>query len=177
VNDECERFRERLGDYVYGESAQTAALDRHLEQCSGCRRELEATRRALAAVDRAGLGSAPEEVVDEVILGVTARLHRDMRRVARRRWLRAVASVAACLLLGALGAWFFVFSDGKGSAVPSNGQLELETRAVAAEAESVLRLLDELDRENRTLLQLLGGDAVDQPGVEPDEKEEPQEQV
>lgn len=177
MNDECRQFREQLGEYLYGRPAETAALDRHLEGCSGCRRELEATRRALAVVDRAGLGSAPKEVVDGVVSGVIARLHRSPRRAGSRRWLRAVACIAACLLVGALGAWYFVFSARKGSPALSNGELELQTRAVAAEAQSVLTLLDELESENTALLQLLGGDAADRPGVEPDEKKESKERV
>lgn len=177
MNDQCEQFREQLGEYLYLEPAETAALARHVELCPGCRRELEATRRALAAVDRAGLGSAPEEVVDGVISGVIAQVRRRPKRVAGRRWLRAVASIAACLLVGALGAWYFTFSAGKDAALLPNDDLELETRAVAAEAVSVLTLLDELEGENDTLLQILGEDAVDQPGVEADEQEEPKEKA
>jgi anti-sigma factor RsiW len=177
VNNECEQFREHLSEYLYGEPVETGDLDRHLEKCPGCRRELEAARRSLAAVDRAGLDAAPEQVVERVISGVTAQLHGNSRRAVSRRWLRAVASIAACLLVGALGAWYFISSAGKGSSTSSNGELQIETRAVAAEAKSVLTLLDELERENDTLLQVLGGGPADRPGAAPDGKKESKGQV
>ena len=43
--------------------------------------------------------------------------------------------------------------DGSGAA---NRQLEAEASAVGADAESVLRLVDELERENDELLRLMG---------------------
>lgn len=169
----CEQCRDQFGDYLYGEFAEASAFERHLAECSACRERLEATKRALAAVDRAGLDSAPEEVVKAVISGVAAELQPVSKRVTDRRWVRAVAALAACLLLAAVGTWVFVLTTGEGPAPPVvAGELELETRAVAAEADSVLHLLDELEKENGTLVQLLGLGADDKPDIEPAEDRE-----
>jgi hypothetical protein len=124
-------------------------------------------------VDRAGVDAAPPEVVEQVISGVAAELQPARKRVADRRSVRAVAALAACLLVAALGTWAIVLTTGDGT-VPRvvAGELELETRAVAAEAESVLHLLDELEREDGTLVQLLGLGADDKPDIEPAEDRE-----
>ena len=149
----CERFRDELGDYLYGglTPSEHSAAERHLAGCSQCRAELEATRQALAMVDRAGLASAGADVAGSVTEGVVAALGQQ-RRATRRTWLRAAASVAACLTLAAVGTWA-VLRDGSGAA---NRQLEAEASAVGADAESVLRLVDELERENDELLRLMG---------------------
>ena len=69
-------------------------------------------------------------------------------------WMPAVAaaSVLACLLVG----WIFMSSSENKPVMLSNQQLELETMAVVGEAQSVLDLLDELERENDTIMRLLG---------------------
>jgi hypothetical protein len=71
----------------------------------------------------------------------------------------AAASVLACLLVG----WIFMSSPENKPVMLSNQQLELETMAVVGEAQSVLDLLDELERENDTIVRLLGQDAGNEP--------------
>ncbi|NQT40966.1 MAG: hypothetical protein HQ581_25970 [Planctomycetes bacterium] len=94
---------------------------------------------------------------------------RRRRRLTTVRWVStaAVASLAACLLVG----WVFLGSTEHESPLLSNQELELETKAVVAEARSVLNLLDELERENDTIVRLLGEDA----GAEPEETNEEKE--
>lgn len=175
--DVCERFREQLGLYVYRELSETTAIERHLAECSVCRQELDATRRALAVIDRASLDSAPEGVAEAVISEVLARVRPASKPTTGRRRLRAVAMVAASLLTVAVGAWFFLRTTGGESVTRLDHDLELETQAVATEAEAVLRLLDELEEENDVLARLLGMDGVEDPGVEPDGKKEEKESV
>jgi anti-sigma factor RsiW len=152
----CEQARERFADYLYGE-ADAEAVERHLTACGVCRAELETMRRALAAVDRAGLAEAPAGVADAVVAGVLPRV-----RPRRRRWLKVAASAAACLA-AALGLWLAVGGRG-GDATEANQALVADTRAVAADAESVLRMIDELERENAALIQLLGQGGPPAPG-------------
>jgi len=73
------------------------------------------------------------------------------------RWAPAVAaaSLLACLLVG----WIFMSSPEDKPVMLSTQQLELETMAVVGEAQSVLDLLDELERENDTIVRLLAPDA------------------
>ncbi|MBC8868047.1 MAG: hypothetical protein H8E44_01450 [Planctomycetes bacterium] len=67
----------------------------------------------------------------------------------------AAASLLACLLVG----WIFMSSPEDKPVMLSTQQLELETMAVVGEAQSVLDLLDELERENDTIVRLLAPDA------------------
>ena len=112
--------------------------------------------------------SAREEATDESTMpGSGVRPRRPSRA---RRWTSAAAaaSLLACLLVG----WMFMSSTEKEPPLLSNQQLELETMAVVEEAQSVLDLLDELERENDTIVRLLDQDV----GAEPEgdnEEEEP----
>jgi anti-sigma factor RsiW len=146
----CEWIRDLIADYIYGglTEAEVEAVERHLADCPACLAEVEGTRRALATVDRAGLGSAPDGLAEDVIAGVAAELVRP------RPWLRVAVSLAACLALAVVGTWAFVLAPGSGSRGPDPA-LMAETAAVAANAEGVLRLVDELEQENDALLRLL----------------------
>jgi hypothetical protein len=108
-----------------------------------------------------------EETTDEATMpGSVARPRRPSRA---RRWTSAVAaaSLAACLLVG----WIFMGSTEKEPPLLSNQELELETMAVVEEAQSVLDLLDELERENDTIVRLLDQDV----GAEPQRNNEVEE--
>lgn len=85
------------------------------------------------------------------------------------RWASAVAaaSLLACLMVG----WIFMSSTENEAVMLSNQELERETMAVVGEAQSVLDLLDELERENDTIVRLLGQDAGDEPKGDGEEQE------
>jgi hypothetical protein len=111
---------------------------------------------------------AREETTDEAIM--PSSIARPRRRLTAMRWASAVAvaSLLACLLVG----WMFMGSTEEGPPVLASQELELETMAVVEEAQSVLDLLDELERENDTIVRLLDQDV----GAEPEgssEEEEP----
>jgi len=111
--------------------------------------------------------SAGEETMDEAM--TPRSVARPRRRSTAVRWVSAAAaaSLLACLLAG----WVFLNPSGQGPAVLSNQELELETKAVVAEAQSVLNLVDELERENDAIVRVLGQDA----GAKPEEKNEEEE--
>jgi anti-sigma factor RsiW len=50
----CEQTRQRLGSYLYDEmdAPERRRLESHVNNCSGCRRELETERRFVAALAR-----------------------------------------------------------------------------------------------------------------------------
>jgi hypothetical protein len=85
------------------------------------------------------------------------------------RWVSvaAAASLLACLLVG----WIIMRSTRQPTPAVSNQELELQTMAVAEEAQSVLDLLGELERENETIIQILGQDAGAQPGSDNEDEE------
>jgi len=115
---------------------------------------------------RTWAGLARAEKTNEAI--TPSSVARPRRRLTAVRWVSAAAaaSLLACLLVG----WVFLSSTGKGPPVLSNQELELETKAVVAEARSVLDLLDELERENDTIVRLLGQDAGAEPAENDGEK-------
>jgi len=110
---------------------------------------------------------AGEERTDEATMsGSVARRRRPSTAL---RWASAVAaaSLLACLLVG----WIFISSTENEPSMLSNQELELETMAVVEEAQSVLDVLDELERENDTIVRLLGQDASAEPKGDSEEKE------
>jgi len=83
------------------------------------------------------------------------------RRSTVVRWAAPVA--AASLLASLLVGWVFKSASENRPVTLSSQQLELETMTVVGEAQAVLDLIDELERENETIVRLLGQDAGDEP--------------
>ncbi len=108
-----------------------------------------------------------EETTDEATM--PGSVVRPRRRSTAMRWASAVAvaSLPACLLVG----WIFMSSTEKEPPMLSSQELERESIAVAEEAQSVLVLLDELERENDAIVRLLGQGV----GAEPEENDEEEE--
>jgi len=122
---------------------------------------------------RVWASSTPDKAIDatpEKTAAVPSRsATRPRRRSTTGRWSLAVTAVS--LLVGLLVSWSFFGLTGKETPIVSNQELELETKAVVAEAQSVLDLLDQLQRENNTIVLLLGQDA----GVPPEKNHEDKE--
>lgn len=94
------------------------------------------------------------------------------RQRSKTMWwvsVAATASLLACLLAG----WVLTRSTWQPTPVVTNQELELEAMAVAEEAQSVLDLLGELERENETIVLILGQDA----GAEPKSDNEDEDSV
>jgi len=111
--------------------------------------------------------SAREERADEAPM--PSSVARPRRPATTMFWASAV--VAASLLACVLGRWMFMSSTENEPAMSSNRELELETMAVVQEAQSVLGLLDELERENATIVRVLGQDAGAKPKGDGEEQE------
>jgi anti-sigma factor RsiW len=157
--NECERFQTQLGEYLLGglSAPDRAAFERHATQCPKCSKELTATRAALAAVDRAGLGSAPAGVAEAVAGGFAGKLRAGVRPRVRFGWLGAAAA-AACLAIAALGLWLGTRAPTSPAAAKlTNEQLDAEAQAVEAHARAVLRQLDELTQEYEAVSRMTGG--------------------
>jgi len=166
--NECERFQAQLGEYLLGglPMADRAAFERHAAQCPKCSKELTATRATLAALDRAGIGSAPAGVAEAVAAGVAAKLRGGVRPRVRLGWL-SVAAAAACLAIAALGVWLTTRPPQPPAAAQlSNEQLDIEAQAVEAHARALLRQLDELRQEHEAVSRMMGGGPGPQKGDE-----------
>jgi len=160
----CEHFSEQITDYVCGgpTDAETNTMSRHLAECPACQQELEEYQRTLAIVDQAGLDLPPVGLAEEMTARVLAELSRVERRPIFRFGPRAVAAVAACLLAGLFGVFFVLPGN-------ANRELEEQVAAVTAEAESVLWLVHEIEKENEAFLKILAHDDRPLPGVMPAE--------
>ena len=110
-----------------------------------------------------------EETADKAAMPNS--VSRSRQRSKTMRWVSvaAAASLLACLLAG----WVVTRSTRQPTPVVTNQELELEAMAVAEEAQSVLDLLGELERENETIVLILGQDA----GAEPKSDNEDEDSV
>jgi hypothetical protein len=95
-----DRFRDLLGPYVLGELADGEAreLQRHLEECSSCRDDLEEVRSAHGLLQSAVAGPPPE--LKEWVL---ARARSERRPPPAGRWRIWLPVAAALLVVAALG--------------------------------------------------------------------------
>lgn len=107
--------------------------------------------------------SARKETADQTPI------HYKPKRSLTAWWtsIVAAASLIACLL----AARIYYSSPEQGPQALSSQQLELETKAVMVEAQSVLTLLDELEQENDTIVLLIGQEADSDGGKSSEEKE------
>jgi len=147
-----------LADYVDGTltGSERAVVDAHLATCAGCREEVTAAGRALAA-----LASLQEESVP---LGVTAPVIAEARRTveprrpawARMQWAVGVAT-AACLVLLAVVALPRLADDSDEDAAlrapAAEAGMDQETGGAALQASPQLEVLDE-DLDERDLRRL-----------------------
>ena len=159
-NQACEQVQAQIGEYLLGglPDAEREAIESHVALCPRCACELADTRRALDALDQAGLAAAPTGVADAVVAGVADRLRQGLRPRSRFGWPLAVAAAAACLAVGALGIWLGTRPTGRdaGGQV-ANERLVFEAQAVVAHARSVLRQLDDVKREYDAIGRMVNG--------------------
>ena len=83
-----EQFAEDLALYALGslQGDELAALEKHLQECSSCRRELEQLRGDMGLLALATAGSAPPQRSRQRLLDAVAREPRSVREPQRRPW-------------------------------------------------------------------------------------------
>lgn len=93
-----QQFADELARYALGELAgeERAALERHLEGCAACRRELEALRGDLAVLALSAAGAAPPARARARLMEAVAR---EPRRAPARRPFWAWVPLATTTLL------------------------------------------------------------------------------
>jgi anti-sigma-K factor RskA len=96
-----DRFEELLGLYLLGELSveEERELERHLEECSGCRGELARARQTHDLLRELVAGGPPPELKDRVL----ARARGEIPARSRGGW-RLWVPAAALLVIAVLGA-------------------------------------------------------------------------
>jgi len=108
-----EQFAEDLALHALGglEGAERAALEKHLEECAACRRELEQLRGDLALMALSTAGPVPPQRARQRLLEAVAREPRRAAAPSRQRWWALVPWVAAAALATGLVAMWLQKSD------------------------------------------------------------------
>jgi len=103
-----EQFAEDLALYALGvlEGDESAALEKHLEGCASCRRELEQLRGDMALMALSTAGPVPPRRARQRLLEAVAREPRQAAAPTRRGWWTLVPWVAAAALgVGLVSLW------------------------------------------------------------------------
>jgi len=103
-----EQFAEDLALYALGtlQGEERVALEKHLEGCAGCRRELEQLRGDMALMALSTAGPVPPRRAHQRLIEAVAREPRRAAVSAKRSWWMVVPWVAAgALAVGLVALW------------------------------------------------------------------------
>jgi anti-sigma-K factor RskA len=103
-----EQFAENLALHALGvlEGDERAVLEKHLEECAACRRELEQLRGDMALMALSTAGPVPPQRARQRLLeAVAGEPRRSAVPVRRRRWTLVPWVAAGALAVGFVGVW------------------------------------------------------------------------
>jgi anti-sigma-K factor RskA len=128
-----DRFEELLGSYLLGELnvEEERELERHLEGCSECRRELDRARQTHDLLRQLAANEPSAELRDRVL----AQVRGEIPARSGGRWWFWASAAAALLVVAVLGVGLFRAITGD----PSSG-VPLTATAVAPEAGGEVRV-------------------------------------
>jgi anti-sigma-K factor RskA len=127
-----DRFEERLGSYLLGELTveEERELERHLEDCAGCRRELDRARRSHDLLRQLAVTEPPAELKGQLL----AQVRGETPGHSIGWWFWGLAA-AALLVIAALGVGLLQAIGGD----PSS-DVPLTATALAPEAGGEVRV-------------------------------------
>jgi putative zinc finger protein len=156
---DCTAVRELLAEHALGtlEEDRGRFVDRHLEWCAGCRKEMGELAEGAAVVVTALTPAEPPADLEDRVVGAIREAASRRERDRRPRIALVAATVAAMVAIGALGwavAMTGMLSEAENAAVTAQGR--------AKEFETVLReILREADDGRILSANLVGvGSAV-----------------
>jgi anti-sigma-K factor RskA len=143
-----DRFEELLGSYLLGELTveEERELERHLEGCSGCRRELDRARQTHNLLRQLAATEPPPELKDQLL----AQVREEIPARSAGGWWFWASAAAALLVVAVLGLGLFrAITDDSSSGVP------LTATALAPEAGGEVRV-EEVGENFRVELEVWG---------------------
>jgi anti-sigma-K factor RskA len=122
-----DRFEGLLGSYLLGELSveEERELERHLEECAGCRRELERVRQTHNLLRELAANEPPAELKEQVL----AQVRGETPARSFDGWWFWASAAAALLLLAVLGVGLFRGITGDPSAAVPLAATELAPEA------------------------------------------------
>jgi anti-sigma-K factor RskA len=156
-----EQFAEDLALYALGslQGEELAALEKHLQECSSCRRELEQLRGDMGLLALATAGSAPPQRSRQRLLDAVAREPRSVRGPQRRPWWSPVPWVIA----GAAALLAVMFWYDKADLQRQVASLKDESATQAAELTKARDVVSTLTATDAMRVTLVAGKTPPQP--------------
>ena len=156
-----EQFAEDLALYALGslQGEELAALEKHLQECSSCRRELEQLRGDMGLLALATAGSAPPQRSRQRLLDAVAREPRSVRGPQRRPWWSPVPWVIA----GAAALLAVMFWYDKADLQGQVASLKDESATQAAELTKARDVVSTLTATDAMRVTLVAGKTPPQP--------------
>ena len=139
---------EQLVLFYYGESAESAAIESHLEECEACRDEFRALQRVLNTVDSAPVPERGPEYGSQVWRRIEKRIGQRPRRSFMHWWIWAPAM--AVLVIGAFlaGRLSYRAQRGGGPATVAVSNQQIRERIL------LVAVGDHLERSQMVLAEL-----------------------
>ena len=137
----CVAVREELPEFAVGVLAtrDRVAVERHLQWCSGCRKEAAELGEAAATF---ALALAPAPLPDDLGERVVARIHEAAGKPGSRRRLRTAAAVAVAAMVAVAGlGWGAVMAGRAERFAERAAQAERQRAAALEQFQGVLRIL------------------------------------
>lgn len=156
-----DQFAEDLALYALGslQGDELAALEKHLEECVSCRRELEQLRGDMGLLALASTGSAPPQRARQRLLAAVEREPRASREPQRRPWWLPVP----WLIAGAMALLAVVFSYDKKDLQQQIARLRDDSAQRSAELARARDVLSTLTASDAMRVTLVAAKAPPQP--------------
>jgi anti-sigma-K factor RskA len=156
-----QQFAEDLALYALGtlQGEERVVLEKHLEECAGCRRELEELRGDMALMALSAAGPTPPRRARQRLMDAIGREPRAGAVRARRVWWVSVRWLATAALVLVAG-WFWHQSDQLAQHV---AQLEGESAQKQAQLERAREVVETLTATDAMRVTLVAAKTPPQP--------------